>query len=331
MIRTGIGIIGAGAIAELHADAYLSAGARVVAVMSRRRSSAERLARRVGAGLATDCLEQLLTHSNVLAVDICTPSDDHAAIAIAAARAGKHVHVEKPLALSLADADRVIAACHASGVKLMVGQTARYQAVSRALRQAVDAGDVGRPFHLELVWDHGTFWSGGWRGWQIDPARSGGHLVHNGVHAFDLVCWLLGQRPVRIYAQARAAAHPGLDTYDYWQAHLVFAGGATALCEVGYVLRPTGAVHRLATLYGTTGTVVHTTQDDGVLYTDGGAHSARLVGPEAMDVQIAEWLACLANPQREPPVLGADGRLALAVGLAAERSVRSDRPEVVEP
>jgi len=326
----GIGIIGAGAIADSHADAYLAAGARVVAVMSRRKSSAERLARRLGASLATDCLEQLLTHPHVLAVDICTPSDAHAASAIAAAQAGKHVHVEKPMTLSLAEADRVIAACHASGVKLMVGQTARYQAVSRAMRQAVAAGDVGTPFHLELVWDHGTFWSGGWRGWQIDPARSGGHLVHNGVHAFDLACWLLGQRPVRVYAQARAVAHPSLDTHDYWQAQVVFTGGATALCEVGYVLRPTGAVHRLTALYGTTGSVFHSTQDDGVLYTEAGAQSAGLVGPEAMHVQIAQWLACLADPRLKPPISGADGRLALAVGLAAERSVRSGRPEMVE-
>ena len=331
MIQTGIGIIGAGAIAELHADAYLAAGARVAAVMSRRKSSAERLARRVGADLATDCLQQLLMYSDVRAVDICTPSDDHTVSAIAAAQAGKHVHVEKPMALSMADADRMIAACHANGVKLMVGQTARYQAISRALRQAVDAGDVGTPFHLELVWDHGTFWSGGWRGWQIDPARSGGHLVHNGVHAFDLACWLLGQRPLRVYAQARAAAHSNLDTHDYWQAHVVFAGGATALCEVGYVLRPAGAVHRVAALYGTTGSAFHTTQDDGVLYTDGGPQSAGLVGPEAMHLQIADWLACLADPQHEPRVTGADGRLALAVGLAAECSVRSGRPEVVEP
>jgi predicted dehydrogenase len=303
----------------------------VVGVMSRRQSSAERLARRVGADLATDCLDQLLRHADVLAVDICTPSDEHAAIAVAAAQAGKHVHVEKPMALSLVDADRVIAVCDAQGVKLMVGQTARYQAVSRALRQAVDAGDVGRPFHLELVWDHGTFWSGGWRGWQIDPARSGGHLVHNGVHAFDLACWLLGQRPLRVFAQARAVAHPSFFwAHDYWQAHVVFAGGATALCEVGYVLRPTGAVHRVAALYGTSGSVFHTTQDDGVLYADGGAQPAGLVGPEAMQVQIAQWLACLGDAGREPPVTGADGRLALAVGLAAEASVRSGQPETVD-
>src|SRR5213076_741014 len=83
--------------------------------------------------------------SDLNAVDICTPTDSHAAIAIAAARAGRHVHVEKPMALSLTDADAIIAACRGAGVKLMVGQTARYQSVSRALKRAIMAGEIVRP------------------------------------------------------------------------------------------------------------------------------------------------------------------------------------------
>jgi predicted dehydrogenase len=302
----------------------------VVAVMSARRSSAERLARRVGARLATDRLADLLADPRVVAVDVCTPTDDHAASVIAAARAGKHVHVEKPIALTLEDADSVIDACREAGVMLMVGQTARYHAVARGLRAAVDSGDLGRPFHLELSWDHGTFWPGGWRGWQVDRAQSGGHLVHNGVHAFDLACWLLAASPVRVYAQARAVAHPGLSAHDYWQAHVTFENGQTALCEVGYVLRPTGAAHRIASLYGTRGSAFHTTMEDGVLYADGSAQPVGLSGVPAMRAQIAEWVACLRKDRGEPPVTGSDGRLALAVGLAAERSVELQRPVQVE-
>jgi predicted dehydrogenase len=329
--RLGVGIVGAGTIADAHADAYLAAGMPVVAVMSAHRSSAERLARRVGATHATDRLADLLADPLVVAVDVCTPTADHAASTIAAARAGKHVHVEKPIALTLQDADAAIAACREAGVMLMVGQTARYHAVARGLQAAVDSGDLGRPFHLELSWDHGTFWPGGWRGWHVDRAQSGGHLVHNGVHAFDLASWLLAARPVRVYAQARAVAHPELASHDYWQAHVTYADGQTALCEVGYVLRATGAAHRVASLYGTRGSAFHTTLEDGVLYADGGAQPLGLTGVPAMRAQIADWVGCLRNGGGEPPVTGHDGRLALAVGLAAERSVELGRPVQVQP
>jgi predicted dehydrogenase len=322
----GVAIVGAGAIAQQHARALTAAGAPVRAVISRQRRDAERLGRQVGAQLISDRLDALWGHPGVDAVDICTPTDSHAAIAIAAARAGRHVHVEKPMALSLADADAIIAACRTAGVKLMVGQTARYQSVNRALKRAIAAGEIGRPFHVDISWSHGTFWPKGWRGWQIDPARSGGHLVHNGVHAFDLACWLLDdQRPLSVFAQARAVAHPALGTPDYWHAIVRFASGATALCEVGYVLRSDGAAHRQASVYGTTGSAVHSTADDGALYSDRGGQSLGVNGRDAMSIQLADWLESLSD-DRAAPVSGADGRLALSIGLAAQRSADTGEP-----
>jgi predicted dehydrogenase len=297
--------------------------------MSRYLEDARRLARHAEADLVSDDLHVLLGNRDITAVDVCTPTDLHARIAIAAATAGKHVHLEKPMALSLADADRVIYACRSAGVKLMVGQTARYHAVSRALRQAVVNGDLGKPFHLEVVWDHGVFWPGGWRGWQIDPARSGGHLVHNGVHAFDLACWLLGDRPRRVFAQARAVAHANMPTADYWHALVTFDSGATASCELGYILRPAGAVHRQASVYGSSGAALHATLDDGLVYASDGARTFGMVGPDAMHAQIAEWVACLRD-EAEIPVTGEDGRRALAVGLAAQQSIEYGKPIEVQ-
>jgi predicted dehydrogenase len=320
-----VGLIGAGAIADTHVAAYRAAGVPIRVVASRRLGSAQRLAGLADGARATTRVEDVLEDPAVDAVDICTPTDSHAALTIAAARAGKHVHVEKPMALSLTDADAMLAACREAGVRLMVGQTARYLSVHRALRAAVDAGDVGRPFHLEVVWDHGNVWPGGWRGWQFDRVRSGGHLVHNGTHAFDLACWLLGARPLRVFAQGRAVAHPAMETHDYWRALVTFEGGARAVCEMGYVLRPLGAIHRLASLYGTAGAAHHTTLDDGVLYVDGGAQSFPLAVDQALRAQLADWVACLRG-DRPAPVTGEDGRRALAVGLAAQESVDSGQP-----
>lgn len=320
-----VALIGAGAIAMAHAQAYRAAGGLVVVVASRSLASAQHLAASIGTARATTAIEEVLQDPTVDAVDICTPTDSHAAITVAAARAAKHVHVEKPMALSLEDADAMIAACRDAGVRLMVGHTARYIGSNRALRAAVIAGDVGHPFHLELVWDHGNVWPGGWRGWQFDRARSGGHLVHNGTHAFDLACWLLDVRPLRVFAQGRAVAHPAMETHDYWRALVTFEGGPSAVCEIGYVLRPLGATHRLANLYGTAGAANHSTLDDGVLYVDGGAQSFPLAVDDAMRAQIADWLTCLRG-EGPLPVSGEEGRRALAVGLAAQQSVDLGEP-----
>ena len=132
------------------------------------------------------------------AVDICTASDSHAALTIAAARAGKHVHVEKPAALALADFDAMAAAIDAAGVSLLVGQTARFQPVNREFAAGIAEGLIGRPRMVHILWYTGHVWPDGWRGWQLDPARSGGHPVHNGVHAIDLAIWLLGAVPTRV-------------------------------------------------------------------------------------------------------------------------------------
>ncbi|MGH2311153.1 Gfo/Idh/MocA family protein, partial [Enterococcus faecalis] len=86
-----------------------------------------------------------------------------------AGRAGKHVHVEKPVALSLADFDAMVAATRSTS--LMVGQTVRFQPAVATLARSLHAGEVGRPRLVHVSWYTGYVWPGGWRGWQLDPAR----------------------------------------------------------------------------------------------------------------------------------------------------------------
>src|SRR5262245_10119043 len=144
MSELGFGIVGAGMVARYHAAGIERApGARLVAVCREAATRAEAAAAQFGVPCETD-LEALLGRPDIDAVCICTPSGQHAAQAIAAARAGKHVLVEKPMALSLADADTMIAAAREAGVTLGVAFQRRTEPAYTSLRSALEAGELGR-------------------------------------------------------------------------------------------------------------------------------------------------------------------------------------------
>src|SRR5689334_15853808 len=140
----GFAIIGAGMVARYHATAIeRTAGARLVAICRADQARAEETAAQFGVPCLADYTE-LLARDDVDAVCICTPSGMHAEQAIAAARAGKHVLVEKPIALTLADADAMIAACAQAGVRLGVALQRRTDPAFQRVYAAVGAGQLGR-------------------------------------------------------------------------------------------------------------------------------------------------------------------------------------------
>src|SRR5699024_6676186 len=102
----------------------------------------------------------------------------------------------------------------ASGVSLAVGQTVRFQPIVADAYQAVTEGVVGDPRLIHLSWYTGHVWPGGWRGWQLDKASSGGHPVHNGVHILDTATWLLGSPPVEVMARGFRTFSPDLPIPD---------------------------------------------------------------------------------------------------------------------
>src|SRR5262245_35810727 len=140
----GFAIVGAGMVARYHATAIgRTPGARLVAVCRGDSARADAAAAQFGVPCETS-YDALLARGDVDAICVCTPSGLHAAQAIAAARAGKHVLVEKPMALTLADADAMIAASRASGVLLGVALQRRIDPSFRAVREAIEAGELGR-------------------------------------------------------------------------------------------------------------------------------------------------------------------------------------------
>jgi UDP-N-acetyl-2-amino-2-deoxyglucuronate dehydrogenase len=235
MIR--IGLVGAGVIANLHANALGEIPeAQMTAVFDTDLSRAERLAHEHGAkGYAS--LEVFLADSRIDVVAICTPSGAHRDVAIAAAKAGKHVLVEKPIEVTVDRAEEIRAACRASGVFLGGVFQTRFHSATRRLRDAVRSCAFGRIslVSAEVKWyrSQDYYDSSGWRGsWALD---GGGALMNQSIHVVDLLRWLFGF-PTEIHAIAGLRTHERLEVEDTLVASLQFPDGV-----LGTIQATTGA------------------------------------------------------------------------------------------
>ena len=227
-----IGVVGAGTMGAMHASAWKRLGAQVVGIHSSRPEAAAGIASTVGAALFTG-IAPLLAEIDLL--DICTPTGSHLHFTRLAAEAGKHVVCEKPISLTLNEAEAMIAVCQAAGVRLFIAHVVRFFAQYRAAREAVLRGQIGtlgvlrlkRAAYQPQVPKHH---------WLLDEAQSGGMVTDLMIHDFDYARWLGG--PVeRVYAKSARAAWrdaPG----DYALVTLRFASGAMAQIEGGWAYPP---------------------------------------------------------------------------------------------
>jgi predicted dehydrogenase len=326
-MTVSVAIIGAGGIAQDHIAAYAGIpGARVTHIVDMDAGRARSLAARSGAAWSTDA-QSVFVAPGVDAVDICTPSETHAALTIAAAAHGKAIHVEKPAALSLADFDAMIAATDRHGVSLMVGQTARFQPINTEIAAAIAAGTIGRLRVLHVTWYAGHVWADGWRAWQLDPARSGGHPLHNGIHALDLAVWLFGRAPTRVFTRGFRTFAPAMGIPDSFHMTVRFDDGSFALLEIAYALRQRGDALRRILAVGESGSLSHSTEDDPRVYSDG-VHLPSPAIEDAMDHQLRHWIATVRG-EEAPIVRNAQVRHALAAALAAQESLETGRAVTV--
>lgn len=328
----GFAILGTGMVAEYHRKAILAnaeLGARLVAVGHH---DPDRFPQ-ISAQFDVPCLGQadLLAHPNVDVVCLCTPSGQHAEQAVAAARAGKHVLVEKPMALTLDDADAMIAACREAGVQLGVTLQRRALAPFNDVRRSIAAGDLGEltlgllamPYYRAQAYYDSADWRGTWR---LD---GGGALMNQGIHMLDLLVWYMGD-PVAVRAQGRTLHHT-IEVEDTVVAVLDFKGGATATVAATTTAAP-GAPHRLD-IYGTKGFIQ--IEGEAILRREwvdpaGAQIDLEVVGPASgagagadpggiqPDGHIAivkDFIAAVRH-ERAPLVNGDEGRRSLAAVLA---------------
>src|SRR5580704_2877361 len=249
----GFGIVGTGVIAAMHADAIATLpGARLVAVTDVATGAATAFVAARG-GVAEPDLDALLARGDVDVVCVCVPSGLHAEIGVRAAKAGKHLVVEKPIDVTLEAADRLIQAARAAGVALTVISQHRFDRGLIELKRLLSAGALGRL----VLGEASTKWyrrqayydSAAWRGtWAMD----GGSLMNQGIHYVDLLRWCMG--PVAdVTAKFSTRAHR-VETEDIAVAVLTFASGALGTIVTSTAACP-GSAQRLE-ITGTEGTVV---------------------------------------------------------------------------
>lgn len=191
-----VGLIGSGFISDIHAHAFgqYVRDAEVVAVASPTPGKAERFARERGIERAVEDYRDLLAMDDVDMVTVAVPNDRHCEVAVAAARAGKHVICEKPLCRTLEEADRMIAACRASDVRLFYAEELLFAPKYVRARQLVEEGALGEPFLVRQWEEH----DGPHMPWFWDVDRSGGGvLLDMGCHSVEYARWVFGKPAVK--------------------------------------------------------------------------------------------------------------------------------------
>ncbi|MBI1299830.1 gfo/Idh/MocA family oxidoreductase [bacterium] len=246
-------LIGAGNIAKIYLDAFSKiADAQVTVICNRTESTGRPLAAQAGAAWTAD-IADAVTREDVDAVVIATPSGTHAEIAIAAAQAGKHLLVEKPIDITLPRVDSIIAAAEDAGVILACVFPLRFAAGVAKVKEAVDAGRLGRITLADcyVKWFRPqSYYDGSWRGtWKLD---GGGALMNQSIHNIDLLQYLAG--PVKnVFGRTATLAHE-MQTEDTASAVLTFANGALGVIQGATSCWP-GDPARVE-LHGDRGTIV---------------------------------------------------------------------------
>ncbi|MBS7654060.1 MAG: Gfo/Idh/MocA family oxidoreductase [Candidatus Bathyarchaeia archaeon] len=333
MKKVGICIIGAGRAGSLHAEIYSEhiVNSRVVAVVDSVQEPAMRIAKEYSADWYINH-EEALKRSDVDAVIISTPTFTHARIAIDAAEAGKHIFCEKPMALTLKEADEMIAAARRANVKLQVGFMRRFDSEFQTAKRIINTGVIGK---LAIIKSTGRG-PGLPPSWACDPIMSIGMLAEVNSHDFDSVRWLMESEIRRVYAEAEAIAVPELRSrhprfYDNAVVTLKFANGSLGLidgsCPVKY-----GYDARVEVL-GTDGVILIgelKSQSILVCKKETGAYTSTFPSwrDRFKDAYLKEdkhFIECIIN-DRKPLVSGEDGRAALEAVLAATKSLEEAKP-----
>ncbi len=325
-----VGLIGAGRIGRVHAEnlAYRIPEVNLVAVADVFLEAAQKCAADFGIPTVTQNPEDIFRDESIDAVIICSSTDTHARFIADAARAGKHIFCEKPIALDLPTIDEALQAVAQNGVKLQLGFNRRFDPNFKAARDMVVEGKIGDPHIVHII--------------SRDPAPppieyikvSGGIFLDQTIHDFDMARFLIGSEVEEVYAIGGVRVDPAIGEagdIDTAVITLRYENGV-----IGTIDNSRQAVYgydQRVEVFGSKGAVVvgNRTPHTAVYSSAEGVQSARPLYfflERYMDAYLAEMRAfvdCIIN-DTEPPVTGIDGRIPVVMGLAAWKSYREKRP-----
>ncbi len=321
-------LVGCGNIAHAHARGYkaLPQLFRVVAVCDVDEERAGRMAQELGAEKVYHDYRQVADDPEVEAVDVCLPHDLHAPVAIACARAGKHVLVEKPLATSMEEGREMVRTAKEAGVKLMVAFNERYDPVNRRMKELVDEGKLGRIFLLRL--DHNQnvcVPEGHWIRSRKRMGGCGGVVFGSMPHRLDLLRWFGGEvekvygltfeMPERMEGPVSAVALMRMRSGATGEVTAVWACANPAWYEGAWV-------------YGTKGSAYSVTWRGGrseLFFDDGERRTKVDVEPaDSFTEEIRHFGECILE-DKEPLTNGEDALKSLELSVAIWRAAEKGR------
>jgi predicted dehydrogenase len=333
-MTVGFGLIGAGQMAHIHAVAITEQApgrARIVAVAGGTRAPA--LASEFGAE-AEPSVEALLDRVDVDAVVISTPHTAHLPNVLAAAAAGKHILLEKPMGLSVEECQAMIDACDAAGVKLSLAKISRWLAAVRVGHDLVANGTAG---DLVAIHVHRLFPGYPNTGWPLDP-REGGAWLDWGSHGCDIVRWFAGREPTHAAARFASRRADVADLTGF--ATFEFPGGLLGNLFMSYEIPGTAATERAHYTAIGTDAVIDVHAYGGVDILRGDTREAVYRDERFTDAnttwdqdapyfrrgfaaQVEDLVAAIQD-DRPPTIDGHDGLAAVAMATGALRSWRED-------
>ena len=338
--KLGIGIIGTGAIAGLHAAAiHACEEAVLVAVCSSSPARAAEAAQKFGVPADYEW-DTFFNRKDIDIVAICTHSGNHLEPAIAAAKAGKHILLEKPIEVSVARADELIQACKSAGVKLGVIFQNRLKPGYLQLKEAVEKGLLGKLLMgtAAINWyrDPSYYSSSSWKG--TLEGDGGAALINQGVHTIDLLLDIMGEAS-NVFGQVKTMVHD-IEGEDVGAALINFKSGAIGTITAGTALYP-GNPERLE-IYGEKGNVIleagkivtwNVTGSSGALPTSevGGSGAS---DPMAIDYRLHlgqfQDMVEAVRENKEPMVTGEAARRSLALILGIYQSSREGKQVILQ-
>jgi len=328
-------LVGAGRAGQVHANTlvrHLPEGV-LAALVDSAPDSLRAAGEKIGVEACYSSLEEALECAAFDAVVITSPTYTHKDLAVLAAQHGKHVLCEKPMALTLAECDVMIAACERAGVTLQIGFMRRFDPEFEAGWARVEAGEIGRPMLIKSL-THGP---GLPPPWARDLRTSIGMLAEVNSHDWDTVRWFAGADPERVYAEVanfKGAAH-GVNTPNFYDTALVqvrFDNGVLGCisgvcpCEYGYDARVEivgeRGILQIGDLRGQA-VLICKNRDQGIITPIYRTWPERFA--DAYIAELRHFLECIRTGAR-PRATGTDGRWAVAGVLAATRSFLERRP-----
>jgi len=331
--EVGLGLIGAGAIGKVHVGNINGSikGARLAAVADIDQNAAKAVA---GDAKVFSDFHEMIRDDSVDAVIVCTPPFLKLEITRAAAEAGKAVFCEKPISVTLDEADKMLAVVKSGGIKFQVGYQRRFDNSYVRARRAMESGELGK---LLLLKEHNRDPPGPILGWSTVPAKSGGIFLDTTSHDFDAVRWLSGSEVERVYAEGAALVYDDLrknGDFDTTTVVMKLANGALAYVDSCYNtvygfdarLEMLGTKAAVSVDIGEK-TFAHVMKTEGTSneYFDGFATR----WAQAYRDEIVDFVDCVRTGRDVRVGIG-DGREALKIGLAARASIAEGRPMAVK-